>query len=98
MMDVSAPTLSEIRTARERLGELVVETPVWWWRGREITEQMDAELSFRVTDTSLDPYVRAFQPQFSPFTTAVASGAIRVVGELYNPDALRIDVEFPHAA
>ena len=54
---------------------------------------MDAELSFRVTDTSIDPYVRAFQPQFSPFTSAVASGTIRVVGELYNPDALRIDVE-----
>jgi hypothetical protein len=58
-----------------------------------LTDEMDAELSFRVTDTSIDPYVRAFQPQFSPFTTAVASGAIRVVGELYNPDALRIDVE-----
>ncbi len=58
-----------------------------------LTDEMDAELSFRVTDTSIDPYVRAFQPQFSPFTSAVASGAIRVVGELYNPDALRVDVE-----
>jgi hypothetical protein len=58
-----------------------------------MTDEMDAELSFRVTDTSLDPYVRAFQPQFSPFTSAIASGAIRVVGELYNPDALRVDVE-----
>lgn len=58
-----------------------------------LTDEMDAELSFRVTDTSLDPYLRAFQPQLSPFTSAVASGAIRVVGELYNPDALRVDVE-----
>jgi len=58
-----------------------------------LTDQMDAELSFRITDTSLDPYLRAFQPQLSPFTSAVASGAVRVVGELYNPDALRIDVE-----
>ena len=48
-------------------------------------------MSFRVSDTSLDPFVRAFQPGFSPFTTAIASGTIRVVGELYNPDALRID-------
>ena len=54
---------------------------------------MDAELSFRITDTSLDPYLRAFQPQLSPFTSAIASGAIRVVGELYNPDALRVDVQ-----
>jgi translocation and assembly module TamB len=58
-----------------------------------LTDQMDAELSFRVTDTSLDPYLRAFQPQLSPFTSAIASGAIRVVGELANPDALRVDVD-----
>ena len=58
-----------------------------------LTDEMDAELSFRVTDTSLDPYVRAFQPQLSAFTSAVASGAIRVVGELYNPDALRVTVD-----
>ena len=28
-------------------------------------------MSFRVTDTSLDPYVRAFQPTLSPYTTAI---------------------------
>lgn len=57
----------------------------------ELNDEMDAEMSFRVSDTSLDPFIRAFQPAFSPFTAAVASGTIRVVGELYNPDALRID-------
>ena len=57
----------------------------------ELNDEMDAEMSFRVSDTSLDPFIRAFQPTFSPFTTAVVSGTIRVVGELYNPDALRID-------
>ncbi|HYE88933.1 MAG TPA: translocation/assembly module TamB domain-containing protein, partial [Vicinamibacterales bacterium] len=57
----------------------------------ELNDQMDAELSFRLQDTSLDPYLRAVQPTFSPFASAVASGTIRVVGELYNPDALRID-------
>ena len=57
----------------------------------ELNDEMDAELSFRVTDTSLDPYLRQLQPTFSPFTSAIASGTIRVVGELYNPDALRID-------
>jgi len=57
----------------------------------ELNEEMDGELSFRVTDTSLDPYLRVLQPTFSPFTSAITSGTIRVVGELYNPDALRID-------
>lgn len=56
-----------------------------------LTDQMDADLSFQVSDTSLDPYVRALQPGLSPFTSAVASGTIRVVGELANPDALRVD-------
>ncbi len=56
-----------------------------------LTEEMDAELSFRVSDTSLDPYIRAFNPQLSPFTTAVASGSIRVVGELANIDHLLVD-------
>lgn len=57
----------------------------------ELNDEMDSELSFRLQDTSLDPYLRAVQPTFSPFASAVASGTIRVVGELYNPDALRID-------
>ena len=57
----------------------------------ELNDEMDSELSFRVTDTSLDPYLRVLQPTFSPYTSAIASGTIRVVGELYNPDALRID-------
>jgi hypothetical protein len=56
-----------------------------------LTDEMDAELSFRVSDTSLDPYVRAFNPQLSPFTTAVASGSVRVVGELANVDHLLVD-------
>jgi hypothetical protein len=56
-----------------------------------LTEEMDAELSFRVSDTSLDPYVRAFNPQLSPYTTAVASGSVRVVGELANLDHLLVD-------
>ena len=57
----------------------------------ELTPDMDAELSFRVSDTSLDPYVRTFQPQLSPFTTAVASGNIRVVGALSDIDRLLVD-------
>jgi threonine dehydratase len=39
--EVVAPTLPEIRAARERLGDFIVETPVWWWRNREITDHLD---------------------------------------------------------
>jgi hypothetical protein len=58
----------------------------------ELTDEMDAEMTFRFSDTSLDPYVRTFVPELSPFTTAVASGTIRLTGELYVPDHLLVDV------
>ena len=61
-----------------------------------LDEAGDADLSFRVTDTSIDPYVRAFQPTLSPYATATASGTIRVVGELYNRAALRIETSVDH--
>nr|HMN31279.1 threonine/serine dehydratase [Caldilineaceae bacterium] len=32
------PLIDEIRSARLRLGERVVETPVWQWRGRELEQ------------------------------------------------------------
>jgi hypothetical protein len=47
-----------------------------------LTPEKDSELTFRVTDTSLDPYVRFFEPRLSPFTNAIAGGTVRVVGEL----------------
>ena len=56
-----------------------------------LTPKSDADLTFRFHDTSLDPYVRLFVPKLSPFTTAVTSGSIRVVGELADPDHLAID-------
>jgi hypothetical protein len=56
-----------------------------------LTPELDTELTITVSDTSLDPYVRAFRPQLSPYTTAVASGSIRVVGELADVDHLLVD-------
>lgn len=56
-----------------------------------LTPGFEAELSVSVADTSLDPYLRAFQPQLSPFTTAVASGSMRVVGSLADIDKLLVD-------
>ena len=32
-MDAAAPSLEQIRAAREKLGELIAETPLWHWRG-----------------------------------------------------------------
>jgi threonine dehydratase len=32
------PSIEEIRSARLRLGERIVETPVWHWRGRELEQ------------------------------------------------------------
>jgi hypothetical protein len=56
-----------------------------------LTPQADSELTFRFHDSSLDPYVRLFVPKLSPFTTAVARGSIRVVGELADVDHLLVD-------
>ena len=49
-----------------------------------MTTEMDAELTLRFNQTSLDPYIRFFEPRLSPFTNAVAGGTIRVAGELTN--------------
>ncbi len=59
----------------------------------ELNETGDAELTFRFSDTSLDPYVRAFEPRLSPFTRAVASGSIRVIGQLYDPGQLFVQAD-----
>jgi hypothetical protein len=56
-----------------------------------LTPQMDAEMSLRFQDTSLDPYLRFYEPRWSPFTTAVAGGTMRIVGELANLDHLLVE-------
>jgi autotransporter translocation and assembly factor TamB len=59
----------------------------------ELTDAMYTDVNFTFTDTSLDPYVRRFNPRFSPFTTAIVSGGVHVEGELANPDALTIEAQ-----
>jgi hypothetical protein len=56
-----------------------------------LTDMMDGELSFSVADTSLDPYIRAFNPRLSPYTTAIVSGNVRVTGQLANVDELLVE-------
>lgn len=61
-----------------------------------MTDEMDAELTLRFTETSLDPYVRFFEPRLSPFTRAVVGGTVRVTGELANVDQLVVDANVEH--
>jgi hypothetical protein len=56
-----------------------------------LTPEMRAEMNFNVADTSIDPYLRVFQPDLPPYTTAVASGSIRVAGSLTNVDDLVVE-------
>jgi translocation-and-assembly-module (TAM) inner membrane subunit TamB-like protein len=56
-----------------------------------LNEAADGELTFRFHDSSLDPYVRLFVPKLSPYTTAVASGSIRIVGELTDLNHLLVE-------
>ena len=60
----------------------------------DLTDKQDADITLRFTDTSLDPYARAFEKGLSPFTTAVGSGTLRVIGELANPERLVVDMMF----
>ncbi|MBM3772218.1 MAG: hypothetical protein FJW27_13240 [Acidimicrobiia bacterium] len=49
------------------------------------------DLLFRFHDSSLDPYVRLYQPKLAPYTTAVASGTVRVVGQISDVNQLVVD-------
>ena len=59
---VVLPTLAEIRAARERLGDLVVETPVWRWRGREITDHLAGDTQV-VLKLELFQHTGTFKPR-----------------------------------
>ncbi len=60
-----------------------------------MTPEMDASLTLRFTNTSLDPYLRLFESRerpLSPYTRAVASGTVRAVGELADADHLVVEL------
>jgi translocation and assembly module TamB len=56
-----------------------------------LEEGSDADLTFRFHDSPLDPYVRLFVPKLSPYTTAVASGTVRVSGQLEDINRMRVE-------
>ncbi len=64
-----------------------------------MNDQMDAELSLRVTNTAIDPYLRLIAPQtkISPYATALVSGSVRVSGELMDYHFLSVDVTIDKA-
>ena len=56
-----------------------------------LNDTHDVDMRFNVVDTSLDPYIRAFEPRLSPYTTARVSGTLRVYGELSDIDNVLVD-------
>jgi hypothetical protein len=56
-----------------------------------LTDTHDVDMRFNVLDTSLDPYIRAFEPRLSPYTTARVSGTLHVRGELSDIDNVLVD-------
>lgn len=54
------------------------------------------DLRVRVTNASLAPYVRMFDPRLSPYTSAVVSGSAHVTGEL-SWDRVRADATIEEA-
>ena len=80
--------------AQQLSGEIDVTSPRLALTGTGrigLTPKSDAEITFRFHDSSLDPYVRLFVPSLSQYTNAIASGSIRVVGELADFDHLLVD-------
>ena len=51
-----------------------------------------ADMTFRFHDSSLDPYVRLFVPQLSPYTTASASGTIQIEGDPSSLETVIVNV------
>ena len=56
-----------------------------------LTPENDVDLRFQVANASLDPYVRMFVPEWSPYTTAVVSGSLHLYGELRVDGQLSLD-------
>ncbi len=59
---LAPPTLEQIRDARKRLGERVLETPVWRWRGRRIAERVGEETGVFLK-LELFQYTGTFKPR-----------------------------------
>ncbi len=77
--DARPPALTEIRAARERLGELVVETPVWRWRGPELEELLGRETAVFVK-LELLQVTGSFKPRGALLNALAATPEARARG------------------
>ena len=57
----------------------------------ELTPESEADLSFRFTNTTLDPFVRAYATSVPPDASAVVSGTLDVTGPLARSDRLSVE-------
>ena len=55
-------------------------------------DDADSDITLNFVDTSLDPYIRVFSPTFSPFTSMVGSGMLRLVGPFNDSARLKGDL------
>jgi len=58
-----------------------------------LTPEMDVNAALQFSDTSIDPYLRFFLPQSSPFNSIVADGKITAHGELADIDHLVVEAD-----
>ena len=58
--------------------------------GRVEVMDTDAELLFRFTNTTIDPYVRAFAPSLSDRLSADVSGTLQILGKLRDVEQLQV--------
>jgi threonine dehydratase len=68
---VTAPTIQQIQSTRERLGDLILQTPVWLWRGQEIAAFL-GDATDVVLKLELFQHTGSFKPR----------GALRVMLDL----------------
>jgi hypothetical protein len=56
-----------------------------------LNDRYDGNLHLRFTESSLDPYLKFFAPELSPYTRVILSGSLDVVGPLKNPRELAVE-------
>jgi translocation-and-assembly-module (TAM) inner membrane subunit TamB-like protein len=61
-----------------------------------LNEHSDSTLFFRLFETSLDPYLKFFAPELSPYTRAIVSGTVDIKGPLADPANLVVDARIAH--
>ena len=55
-------------------------------------DNADSDITLNFVNTSLDPYLRVYSPTFSPFTSMVGSGMLRLVGPFNDSARLKGDL------